>query len=159
MGGIFMRYCKNCGAGLSDDASFCSNCGANVENDCELVDSSIVSYKSLDIKEREIALAVIFSVLTCGIYCLYWMVKVNDEALSLSKERGQSGVVVILLNIITCGLFGIYWSYKMGNCVDKIKNMPDGNNGILYIILSFLGLGLVNLCLIQSAINDKVCEK
>ena len=28
-----MVYCKNCGAQISDNASFCTNCGQKVEKD------------------------------------------------------------------------------------------------------------------------------
>lgn len=30
-----MKYCSNCGSGLSDDTAFCSNCGAKQENDIQ----------------------------------------------------------------------------------------------------------------------------
>lgn len=30
-----MKYCSNCGSGLSDDSAFCSNCGAKQENDIQ----------------------------------------------------------------------------------------------------------------------------
>ncbi|MBO5101695.1 MAG: DUF4234 domain-containing protein, partial [Clostridia bacterium] len=64
------------------------------------------------IKKREIVACIIFSIITCGIYLLYWMYKMNDEINAITGTRDDtSGGIVILLIIVTCGLYGIYWSY------------------------------------------------
>lgn len=153
-----MKYCKICSATMSDEAEFCPNCGNRVEQGfepetkIEVANTNNIS----GIKKRNIFLAILFTILTCGLYGLYWQVKINDETLELANEHGSSGVMVILLTIITCGIYGYYWSYKMGNCGDKMRGNPNGNTGIMYIILMVLGLGFISTCLIQSAINDTV---
>ena len=38
------------------------------------------------IKNRNIALAVIFTLLTCGIYGLYWLVKLNNDMCALTPD-------------------------------------------------------------------------
>jgi hypothetical protein len=151
-----MKYCKHCGAAMSDDASFCSSCGRAVENSAELVEKEIVSFQRGNINERSIAVAIVLSIITCGLYSIYWMIKINNEALALSRENGPSGGLVILLNIITCGIYGYFWAYKMGVCTDKIKGTSNGNTGILYVVLAFLGLNIVNMALTQDAINGCV---
>jgi len=151
-----MRYCKKCGAVVNDDADFCTNCGEKVERYTEVVDNDVVVYGASDIKERSIALAIIFTILTCGLYSIYWMIKINDEALALSGEKGPNGGTVFLLNLITCGIYGYFWSYRMGTCTDIIKGNPHGNSNILYLVIMFLGLGIVNYALTQDAINNKV---
>lgn len=152
-----MKYCKNCGAGLSDEAMFCTNCGERTESGASIVGSEETSVVvDSSIKERNIALAIILTIITCGIYGIYWMVKLNDEGLKLAREDGPSGVVVILLTIITCGIYGYFWAYKMGVCTDKMRGNEYGYNGILFIIISAIGLGIVNYVLIQNAINQKV---
>ena len=42
----------------------------------------------------------------------------------------------------------------MGEGVDSIKG-KRGDTGILYLILSFIGLGIIPMALVQDAINDK----
>lgn len=155
-----MRYCKHCGAPVSEDAAFCQECGKRVEGFTQVVDNAVITtnYHS-DIKERNLVVAIILSIITCGLYGLYWQVKINNEALELAGEKGPSGIVVILLTLITCGIYGYFWYYKMGVCVDKMKTGESGNTGILYIILGFLGLGIVNIALVQDAINNKVNVK
>lgn len=44
----------------------------------------------------------------------------------------------------------------MGEKVDIIKNrngMPSSNSGILFVVLQFLGLGIINYALAQDAVN------
>ena len=152
-----MKYCKNCGAGMSDDAGFCPNCGEAVtEENTQVVGSDVVAVNTTGIKERNLAFAIIMCFLTCGLYGIYWQVKVNDEALALADEKGPSGIVVILLSIITCGIYGFFWAYKMGACTDKMKGVQNGNSGIIYIVLTLFGLSIVNMALTQDAINNKV---
>jgi len=150
-----MKYCRSCGASMNDDASFCPNCGEGVNGEAVQVKNEQFTNYS-EIKERNLALAIILTIITCGLYGIYWQVKVNDEALELSDEKGPSGIVVILLSILTCSIYSLFWAYKMGVCTDKMKNTPNGNTGLLYIILTLFGFGIVNMALTQDAINNKV---
>lgn len=153
-----MKYCAKCGAGMSDEASFCPHCGEEVTS-ASVISNEIAPVITHDIKERSIVVAILLLIVTCGIYGIYWMIKINNEALKLANEHGPSGGVVFLLNIITCGIYSLFWWYKMGNCTDKMKGNPNGNSGILYIVLSILGLGVVNYALVQDAINNTVNGK
>ncbi len=109
---------------------------------------------------RNIALCIIFSIITCGIYGIYWMYVLNEEINSLSGEQnGTSGGLVILFTIITCGIYSWYWLYRMGERTDIIKqNMgnPPSSSAILYLILGILGLGIVDYALMQDTINNAV---
>lgn len=108
------------------------------------------------IQPRSIVLAIILSIITCGIYGLYWMVKVNDELNTLAGNyNATSGILVIVLSICTCGIYGLYWSYKMGqNC--GILN-GDNGGGFLAVVLAFFGLQIINLAIFQDTINRYAC--
>lgn len=152
-----MKYCKNCGATLNDDAEFCTDCGNKVESSTAVVSSGTVeSYEFSDVKQRNIVVAVILTIVTCGLYSLYWTVKLNNEALELSGEKGPSGGLVILLTIITCGIYSYIWWYKMGVCVDKMNSKEGNNTSIIYLLLTLFGFSFVNYILAQLAINDRV---
>ena len=105
------------------------------------------------IKNRNIVTAIILSFVTCGIYGIYWMCALQNESLKAAGEQGTSGTTVILLTIITCGLYGFYWAYKLGERIDKIKGVQGGSSGVLYLVLQFVGLGIVNYCLAQDTLN------
>ena len=100
---------------------------------------------------KNIVLCVILSIITCGIYALYWMYTINESARTVNPNEWQmEGILVIVLSIVTCGIFGMYWYYKMGMAFMAI-GAPD--NSLLYLVLSLLGLGIVNLCIMQDSIN------
>lgn len=110
------------------------------------------------IERRSIPLSIILTIVTCGIYGLYWIVKLNDEINQLAGEpNATSSGMVILLSIITCGIYEFYWLYKMGERGDKIKGV-NSSSGILYIVIAVLGLGIIDFCLIQDTINKQVAN-
>lgn len=110
-----------------------------------------------NITPRNIVMAIIFSFITCGIYGIYWLVKLNDEINQLSGEpNGTSGVMVVILTIVTCGIYGLYWNYKMGERYDRMNGTLNGSSNILFLVLAIFELSIVNYCLMQDAINKRV---
>lgn len=109
------------------------------------------------IEKRNIAVCIILSIVTCGIYGIYWFIKLNDDTNTASNTFGTSGGMVFLLTLITCGIYGIYWAYKQGEKIDAAKNsrgIPSSNSGILYLILTIFGLSIVAWALMQSELNQ-----
>ena len=105
-------------------------------------------------KNRNIAVSIILSIITCGIYTIYWFVVCTDEMnQAIEDDYKTSGIAAFLLTLVTCGIYGIYWAYKMGLKMNVSQNNPNGNNHILALILELFGLNIVNLCLIQNEIN------
>lgn len=108
------------------------------------------------VKNRSIALCIIFSLITCGIYMLYWLVCLTNDTNQISGETGDtSGGMALLLTIITCGIYGFFWAYKRGEKIDKAKQNrgePASNGGVLYLILYILGC-IIALALIQNEVN------
>lgn len=111
------------------------------------------------IQQRSIPVCIILSIITCGIYGIYWFICLTNDTNELVKEPGTSGGMAFLFTLITCGIYGWYWMYKQGEKLDNAKNMrgiPSSNSGILYLILSVLGLGIVSYALMQDTINKMV---
>lgn len=156
------NFCRNCGAELKPEAKFCTSCGQKVEQVSAVSVATSTNTNSGNnfnhsgITRRSIPLAIILSIVTCGLYGIYWQVKLNDESNELAgKTNATSGVMAAILSIVTCGIYYLYWMYKMGENVEKIKG-KSGDTGILYLILGLLCLGLIPMALIQDTINDKV---
>lgn len=114
------------------------------------------------IQKREIAVAIILSIITCGIYGIYWFIKLNDEINQLNGDTNDTtGGMAFLFSLITCGIYAIYWMYKMGDKLDKIAQnhgMPTSSRGIVYLVLSIFGLGIVSYALMQDTINKVIAE-
>ena len=162
------KYCKHCGAELIPNARFCTTCGKSIEQvDEPKLEQKIerkveqnterkpVMRKEPKVSKRGIPLAIILSIVTCGIYTIYWQIKLTDEMNTLlNKPNATSGLMAFIYSVITCGIYFIYWLYKMGDNVDELKG-KSGDTGILYLVLGVLCLGIIPMALAQDAINDK----
>lgn len=109
--------------------------------------------------KRSIPVCIILSVVTCGIYGLYWFVCMTDEANTLSHREGDtSGGVALILQIITCNIYGLYWAYQMGYKLDQAKvnqGLQPGNSSVVYLILQ-LFVPIVGYALMQNDINTLI---
>ena len=109
------------------------------------------------IQKRDVAIGIVLTILTCGIYGIYWFIVLTDDVKIVSEDKNfTSGGVSFLLSLVTCGIYGIYWAYKMGELlkVAQEKNdIPVRDNSILYLILSLIGLSIINYAMIQNDLN------
>ena len=66
------------------------------------------------VTERNIVVQVILSIITCGIYGIYWFITLTDDAALEAGDTEFSGGKSFLFSLITCGIYTWYWYYKMG---------------------------------------------
>ena len=107
-------------------------------------------------KQRNIALCIVLSVITCGIYGIYWFICVTDDTNQVSDRYTTSGAMAFVLSLITCGIYGIYWAYKMGECLDDARmthGEPSGSLAIIFLILNLFSLSIITLALAQNELN------
>ena len=107
------------------------------------------------IEERNIVVYLLLTLVTCGIFGIYWLIVMLKDIATTSGEDINPWMV-ILLSIITCGIYGIYFSYQMGKYMVKAGekyNIKIEDNSILYLILTIFGFGIVTYCLVQNDLN------
>ena len=166
-----MKICPNCAKQNRNDAKYCTNCGYSLEHVLAKEDPQptrtaetlyamptrqIGAGVRAEIEERNIPVSIMLTIVTCGIYGLYWIAKINDEMdMLVDDESNISGALVVALSIVTCGIYMIYWNYKMGTKVDELKG-TNASTGILYLVFSCLGLGIIVLAIIQDEINKVI---
>ena len=108
------------------------------------------------IQRRDVAVAIILTIVTCGIYGIYWFISMTNEVNAITGTPGDtSGGVAFLLTIVTCGLYSYYWAYKMGDKLDKYENTAS-QRGLTYVVLTVFGLGIVAYALLQDSINKAI---
>ena len=106
---------------------------------------------------RSIGLGIIFSLLTCGIYSLYWEYK---QMATLNAWLGRTEYrfgLWLLLCILTCGIFALYYEYKMAVGINEVQ----ANNGlnvsnslaVICVLLAIFGIGIASLAIQQWEIN------
>ena len=104
----------------------------------------------MNIKNRNIIVSIILSIVTCGIYAIYWGYCMGKEALSLVGEEDT-------LTAVLCGLLpflGFFLLERKLTAGYAAQGVEHKDNSILYLIL-----GLVPYCwivvfyMVQSELN------
>ncbi|HEY5586588.1 MAG TPA: DUF4234 domain-containing protein [Ruminiclostridium sp.] len=104
---------------------------------------------------RSPALVIVLSIITCGIYFLYWIYKSSEEMKFYLNTTNSPATELILC--ILCFPYQYYWFYKQGKNLaeaSKIAGLVGEDNSILYLILAILGLGIVNSAIMQANANN-----
>jgi hypothetical protein len=108
-------------------------------------------------KQRSIGLAIVFTILTFGIYGIYWYISLTNEVSRLSNEPNFSGAKAFLLSIITCGIYSFFWVYQLGKNIAKAQGLQGKrvtDNATLFVVLTFFSLGIVAFSIAQSDVNQ-----
>ena len=112
-------------------------------------------------QKRSVATVILLSIITCGIYSLYWMVvTTNDIEYTLGKKSDgvcRSGGIVLLLSIVTCGIYTFYWYYKEAQRLKILAEdagvRSSGTEDWVYLVVAIFGLGIVDMAIMQDEIN------
>ena len=133
------KFCPNCGNELPQDAAFCNKCGASQNGSQagqtinQTINQTVYTTPAPVIAKREIIVALLLSLITCGIYGIYWFITMTDESNKVSGDNSTSGGMAFLFTILTCGIYSIYWYYKMGQklyLAGKTYNKNISDNSI-----------------------------
>lgn len=103
-------------------------------------------------KKRNPGLVVFFSIITFGIYYLYWSAKVQSGLKERTGE-GLSGGAHVAALLFTFGIYSLIWNFKAGKRLLAAGAPTD--RSVLYLILILIGVGgIVNPILMVNDIND-----
>ncbi|GEN57927.1 hypothetical protein GCM10012290_20360 [Halolactibacillus alkaliphilus] len=111
------------------------------------------------IKERSVAMVIILSLITCGLYNLYWFYAITEELSYASNDANFSGAKSLIFLFLTCGLYAFFWYYIVGQKMAELQrqnSMLVKDNGVLYIILSIFGFSIIADAIIQAEMNKFV---
>jgi hypothetical protein len=100
------------------------------------------------VKYRNIFLVYLFSIITFGIYGLYWFVSTKNEMNSLGAKIPTGWLIIV-------PIANLYWVYKY--CEGFAQEVKKDNNTILWFILYIL-IGVIMPAIVQSELN-KIAQK
>ncbi|MFI5345688.1 MAG: DUF4234 domain-containing protein [Elusimicrobiota bacterium] len=105
----------------------------------------------------EVAAGIIFSVITCGMYNIYWNYRQMEAMNALLGRREFDFGKWALLTLVTCGLYHIYYEYLMGS---ELQNWLTQNNrpvspnlSTIGLVLSVFGLTVIADAVYQNELN------
>lgn len=112
---------------------------------------------SSDSYSASIPVYLVLTLVTCGIFNLYWNYRQMQSCNELLGRDEFSFVVWLVLTVLTCGLYHLYYQYKMGAAINEIQyttELPitDGLP-VLSVVAAFLGVGVVADCIHQHELN------
>lgn len=103
---------------------------------------------------KNIAVSIIFSITTFGIYTILWL---SDTVGNIHRLQPISkSVIGEVLLILFVPFYSWYWFYTRGKQMFEDSRKNGGNipdNSILYLVLSIFGLNLINLAVMQNCFN------
>ena len=111
------------------------------------------------ITKRDVGLAIIFSLITCGIYGIYWMYSLTNEVGYLSGDSSFTGGKTILFSIITCGIYTLFWYYLLGGQIataQEKKGYPAKDDGAILVVIGIFSLGIISMAIAQSNVNKLI---
>ena len=103
------------------------------------------------IKERNIVTCILLTIVTCGIYGIYWFIMMTKDAVSV-KDPADNAIleIVLMLFLPFLGIFLVEKKFAEGCAAREI---PHSDNSVLYLILGLVGLGIVGVCMLQNDLN------
>jgi hypothetical protein len=113
--------------------------------------------------ERSPIKVLLLTLITCGIYYLYWVYVTSQELDDALGETDIPPIVHVLLFIFTGTLWGFAWDVLTAREIAKLQahaGLPTSDNTVLWLALDILGagpiggLGLIVPVLQQIAMND-----
>lgn len=107
-------------------------------------------------EKRDPAMVIVFTLITCGFYGLWWWYTVATEIKNALNRQEMNPALDIVLSIVTCGIYFIYLSYKYPQLMMEMQDRVGmGRNDIsmLTLLLSVFGLQIVSAFMIQTELN------
>lgn len=105
---------------------------------------------------RNPGLVLVLTIVTCGIYMLYWLYVVSNELKAYLQKDDINPGLDLLLSIL-CAPYIIYWFYKYGKLTYEAElraAVPaPSDNAMLYLILAIFGFSFVSVLLMQDRLN------
>ena len=95
------------------------------------------------VKHRNIILVYVFSIITIGIYGIYWQVSTKNEMNKLGAKIPTAWLLII-------PIANLYWIYKY--CEGFSDKVKKDDNTILWFILWIL-IGIIMPAIVQSELN------
>lgn len=105
-------------------------------------------------QNRSVATVIILTIITCGIYGLYW-VYVTAEALEKEGQTGQMAPAIqLVLSLFWFGgLFVGMAADKNLNSIKARRGLPTTDNQVVYILIGLI-IPIVLYGIIQNEINQ-----
>ena len=94
-------------------------------------------------EKRDPIMALVLSIVTCGIYQIVWLFMVSNEINNASGEKKIDPLIFFLLGILCFPLIFV-GMYKIDEALFDLNTrvgLPANKNFVLWLVLSLIGIG------------------
>ena len=113
----------------------------------------------IQINKRSIGMCILLSIITYGIYGIYWMYLLVKNTRSIQKNTDKCTGEMLCLIFVP--FYSLYWWYTRGEKVRQGFSEHDYNatgGGVVYLVLAIFGLSIVSMAIMQSDFNSLKSE-
>ncbi len=110
------------------------------------------------LEKRSVATVVVFSILTCGIYMVYWTYVTCGALQQQGKKTSIPVVLTTLMMLFYSSIGGALLAIDADDNINAIKEMhgmPKADNKILWLLLGIF-IPIVTAALVQNEINRMI---
>ena len=104
--------------------------------------------------DKDIFACIVFSVVSLGIYYLYWVYKIMRKIHILNGEYPDSGLELLCYALVP--FYDLYWFYtrttRLAQGLGR-RGFTCHDNGVLNIILTLLGFPIIGIAIMQDDLN------
>ena len=111
--------CNSCGAPNPDGAERCASCGQPLVQ-AQAAYGAPVGGAGAPFQKREIVTAIILSIVTCGIYGIYWAYKKGETIDKFNASRGMAATNNAIIYLVLELVFPIAIYILLQNELNKI---------------------------------------
>lgn len=108
--------------------------------------------------ERSIPLYIVLSLITCGLFSIYWFISMAGDIAKLREQPEPRGVFDYIIGLITCGIYLLVCYYRYSKYIVEIQEKRGLKVNDISVISLILGIfiGIVSMALIQNELNKIV---
>lgn len=106
------------------------------------------------LERRSIGVCILLSLVTFGIYYVYWRYTLCKKLRAWAGENESCGGETACLVLVP--FYSLYWMFTRGKkfyAVSSARGVYVQDNAVVYLILDLFGLGIVSYALIQNDFN------
>jgi uncharacterized protein DUF4234 len=102
---------------------------------------------------KSVPVCVILTLVTCGLYNLYWQHLQMQSVNEMLNEDKYRFLPWLLLTLVTCGVWHIYHEYRLSEDIARVMGREKKTDGLIAVLLSVFGFSFIVDAIQQSHIN------
>jgi len=110
------------------------------------------------VSERSIPLYIILTLITCGLFGIYWFISLAGDIAKLREKPEPRGVFDYIIGLLTCGIYLLVCYYRYSKFIVEIQEKRGAKLNDISVISLILGIffSVVSMALIQNELNKLV---